>query len=1126
MYKKLLQSRIALLLFGSMLLAVLGNSAALAQGVTTSSINGVVTDDKGGVLPGATVVAIHAPSGTKYGITTNTQGRYNFPAVRIGGPYQITVSFVGFQEQKREIASAELNTPVSANFTLLEEGKQLTEVVVTSARGSIIDSERTGASTNIGRQSFERLPTLSRSFQDFSTLTPQAGPGFSFGGRSQLYNNFSIDGSTANNVFGLSALPGGQSSATPVSIDAIEQLNVSISPFDVTQGSFTGAGVNAVTRSGTNRLEASIYNFGRNQSMVGTKVGGQDVPAANRQDFSFYNRGFRVGGAIVKNKLFFFVNAEKERRSSPAVLFPIGGSDANGIPFQQTQQSADLQRLQTFLTTPNNGKSWTLDPGTLDPFNAINQSTKLLAKIDWNISDNHKLTVRYNQLSSFSDIGPSNSGSNGVNPQSGRQNNVNTIPFSSTWYRINNNLRSIIGELNSTFGNRFANNLQVGFTAFRDFRQGGGGVDTPNFPTVDIAGANGNTLVSFGAEPFTANNLLNQDVIQINDRFDIFLGKHTVSLGTANEIYRFENGFTPAVRGIYSFNSVDDFINNATAPTPANAPTGFTRLYSAVPGVEVPLASFRSAQFGFYAQDAFNATSRLRVTAGLRIDLPTFNDNGLLKNSVVDEMTFANGERIQVEKLPKTTPLWSPRVGINWDVKGDRSLQVRGGTGIFTGRVPFVWISNQISNNGVLFGTVARAGQAANTNFPFSLEPVAQGLPASLTAPAGTPQAATFSINATVPNFRFPQVWRTSFGLDKTLGSGWIATLDAIYTKDINAVIIRDANLAAPAGTLAGDGRPLFGGVAGGNAADLPPFDRRLNDRIVQALVLDNTNRGYSISMTAQIQKKFTRGFEGSLAYTFTDSKDINAQGASTAGTLFSGQAIVGTPNLPNLSFANNLVPHRIVGFAQYRKEYLKFFATTVSLIYTGQNVSNFSYVYVGSPNSEGINNNDLIYVPRNQNEIALVTTNAQDTRSTQQIWDQLNAYIDQDKYLSKRRGQYVERNGAYIPFQHLFNFRLLQDIYIPMANGRRHTFQVSADITNVGNLLNSNWGIAKAVNRTNLLNFVGYETPNTATAATTGRPIYSFAEAAPGQALTSTFVNNFGLASRWQVQLGARYIF
>ncbi|WP_229365646.1 TonB-dependent receptor [Fibrisoma montanum] len=1120
MYKRLLRFRTALMLFGSILSAMLGSSAVLAQGVTTSSINGVVTDQKGEELPGATVVAVLVPSGTRYGTTTNAQGRYNLPAVRVGGPYRITVTYVGYQEQTREIAFVELNTPISANFTLAEEGQQLSEVVITSQRGGIIDSERTGVSTNLRRENFERLPALNRNFTDLSTLTPQAGPGFSFGGRSNLYNNFSIDGSTANNVFGLTALPGGQSGTTPVSIDAIDQLNVSISPYDVSQGSFTGAGVNAVTRSGTNRFEGSAYGFYRNQSFVGRRVEGQEQPQGN---FSFYNVGARLGGPIIKNKLFFFANVEQQRQANPAVLFPIGSTDAQGRPTQQTQQAEQLRQLREFLITPNNGKSWTFDPGSLDNFDQLNQSLKFLVKIDWNISDKHKLTVRYNQLDSFSDVPPSNSGGFTSAPPGGRQNNVNALPYSFSWYRINQNLRSIIGELNSTFGNKFANNLQLGYSAFRDFREGGGGVPTPNFPTVDIVGPNGNTLTTFGAEPFTPNNVLNQDVVQLNDKFDIFLGKHTVSVGTANEFYHFYNGFTPQIRGVYQFNSVQDFIANATNPTQANAPTQYALQYSAVPGTPVPVAEFNAAQLGFYVQDAFSVTKNFRLTGGIRLDIPTYNDDNLLQNRVVETLTFANNERIQVNQLPRTNYLLSPRVGFNWDVLGDRSLQLRGGTGVFTGRVPFVWLSNQVSNNGVFFGTELAQGQANvfTRGFNFRPEPYA---PTSLTGQPGEPLASTFTINATTPNFKFPQVWRSSIGLDKTLPGNWIVTLDAIYSKDINAVYIRDANLADPVGTLAGDGRPVFGNAAGVANVN-PPFDRRINDRIVQALVLDNIQRGYSISLTAQIQKRLTRGLEASLAYTFTDSKDVNAQSASTAGSLYTGQAVVNSPNQPNLSYSNNLVPHRVVGYLQYRFEYLNNLATTIALTYTGQSTGNFSYVYGGNPNNDGISNNDLIYVPRNQNEIVLVTTNAQDTRTPQQIWDQLNAYIEQDPYLSKRRGQYAERNGAFLPWQNLVNFRLLQDFYV-RAGERRHTLQFSAEVVNLLNLVSSNLGLAQSTQRTNLLNFIGYETPNTNTAATTGRPIYTFTEVSPGQALTSSFTNNLTLNSRWQLQLGLRYIF
>ncbi len=1151
MSKQLLQFRAAFLLLGSMLLAVLGGSGVMAQGVTTSSINGVVTDSRNEPLPGATVVAVHAPSGTRYGITTNTQGRYTFPAVRIGGPYQITVTFVGFQTQNRQIQSADLGTPVVANFQLVEEGTQLTEIVVT-APGGIINSERNGASTNIKRESFERLPTISRSFSDFSALTPQAGPGFSFGGRSNLYNNFSIDGATSNNVFGLSATPGGQSNAQPIGIDAIQEISVSLSPYDVSQGSFTGAGVNAVTRSGTNDFQGSAYGFTKNQTLVNKKVDGRNVTLGT---FNYNNAGFRLGGPIIKNKLFFFVNGEYEKSTVPAVTFPAGGSDERGVPYQQTTQIEDLRRLRDFLITPNNGKTWTFDPGTFENFDVPTQSLKFLAKIDWNISDQHKFTIRYNQLNSFRDVAVSNSGGFGSAPTGQRQNNNNALPFSSSWYRINNNLRNIIGELNSTFASgRFANQLQLGYSAFRDFRESAGGGAVPNFPTVDILGASGNTLTTFGPDPFTPNNLLNQDVVQFNDKFDAFLGNHTISIGTANEFYSFNNVFTQQINGVYQYNSVNDFIQNVTNPTSAtaantaasNAATQYLLQYSAILGNPAPAAQWNATQLGFYAQDSYAGFKNLRITAGVRVDIPMFPGNNLLGNVRTDTTTFVNGERTVVNKLPNATPLLSPRIGFNWDVKGDKSLQVRGGAGIFTGRIPFVWISNQVSNNGVFFGTINGSrtnplvtGTGSNTavnlqntgNTPFSPDPNAYA--PQLGAFTGYPAASVFSINATVPNFKFPQVWRTSLGIDKTLPGGFVATLEGIYTKDINAIYLRNANLSNPIGTLAGDGRPLYG-AANASATVAPPNDRRFVDYVDQALILDNVNRGYALSLTAQIQKTTGR-LNGSLAYTYTDSKDINGQTGSTAGGLWTGNAIVGSPNDPNLSYANNWFPHRVVGYASYRFEYAnRKAATTVSMIYEGRNAGNYSYVYGGSPNSDGVNNNDLIYIPRNQNEILLATTNAQDTRTVQQIWEQLNAFIEQDPYLSKRRGQYAERNAALLPWVNFLNMRVLQDFSVNVG-GKRNTIQVSAELNNVLNFLNSGWGLLKTPARTNLIGFSAYETPTLTNAPTDGtysrRSIFTFATNADGSALTDSFINNVNVSnavvnSRWQLQLGLRYTF
>lgn len=1141
MSKKLLHFRAALGLFGSLLLIVLMAGGVMAQGVTTSSINGVITDDKGGELPGATVVAIHIPSGTRYGTVTNNTGRYTFPAVRIGGPYQITVSFVGFQVQTRTIQSADLGVPVEANFKVLEEGKQLSEVVITSQRGSIIDAERTGASTNFKQQSFERLPSLQRSFSDFTNLTPQASGNFSFGGRSNLSNNFSIDGATSNNVFGLSATPGGQSNAQPVSLDAIQEVSVQLAPYDVTQGSFTGAGVNAVTRSGTNEFQGSIYGFTKNQNLANKKVEGVSSPLTS--PFQYTNAGFRVGGPLIKNKLFFFVNAEYENSKSPGVIYPAGSPGTNVY-------ADSLRQLQQFLTTPGTGnKTWTFDPGSYSNYDIPIQNTKFLVKLDWSINDQHKFTIRYNQLNAFRDQNISGSGGFTTSPSGGRSNTINTLPFSNSLYRIKNDLYSIFGELNSTFGKgKFANNLQFGYSALRDIRQSGGGGAVPSFPTVDILNpSTGIVQTSFGPDPFTPNNRLDQDITQLNDRFDLFLGNHTVSLGTANELYHFYNVFTQVINGVYEYNSFGDFFGNATTPTAANSPRRYYQQYSAIAGNPAPAADFRAAQLGFYAQDSYAGVKNLRVTLGLRVDIPVYGNGNFLKNANVDSVSrslipngtstpgFANGEQVDVSKLPKTTPLYSPRIGFNWDILGDKSVQLRGGTGIFTGRVPFVWISNQLSNNGVFFGQILSATKGVSggvtTQYPFS--PDINAVPRTLQQinpnnPSVSPSTANYAINSTVNNFKFPQVFRSNIAVDKTLGGGFVGTLEAIYTKDVNAIFIRDANLANPVGTLAGDGRPLYGAVAGVNATN-SPNDRRLNDRITQALIIDNTNKGYALSLTAQIQKTTGR-LNGSLAYTFTDSKDINAQSASTAGSLYTGNPYVTSPNYPNLSYANNWTPHRVVGYASYRFDYLNALATTLSLTYEGRYAGNFSYIYGGDPNSDGVGNADLIYIPRNQSEILLTTTNVGDTRSSQQIWDQLNAYIEQDPYLKKHRGQYAERNGALLPWANFLNFRLLQDVYVKVG-GKRNTIQFSWEINNVLNFLNSNSGLIKQPARSSLLNFVGYETPNTATSPTTGRPIFTFATNSDATPLSNSYTNNLNINgpvvnSRWQMQFGLRYIF
>ena len=1154
-----------LLLTCSLLLAAV--FGLRAQGITSSSLAGVVTDQKGEALPGANVIAVHVPSGTEYGISTRADGRYNLNGLRVGGPYTVKTSFVGYKDQSQENIFLELGQTLVVNFKLADESTQLQEIVVSGAQDPVLNSEKIGASSNFGAKQMLTLPSIGRDFRDFSALTPQGGTNFSFGGRSNLYNNLTIDGATANNVFGLNPLPGGQSNATPFSIDAIQEITVQLSPYDLRQGSFTGAGISAVTRSGTNELQGSAYYFFRNESFAGKKIDGNDSPIPS---FNFSNTGFRLGGPIIKNKLFFFVNAEFERRTDPAYTFTVRPAGSGSTPASATQTQA------TDDSDPNTGiaglrdfliNRYGYDPGVYRDFNRATESNRYVARFDYNINQQHKLTIRGNITNAFQDVPPSSSGGFVGAPPGGRGNTNNVLSMSSSYYRINNNQYSVTAELNSTFkGGLFTNNLVVGYSAFRDFRQDAGGLTTPGFPLVDILGPNGQNMVTFGPDPFTPNNKLDQDVLQVNDFFSMYLKNHTVTIGTANELYTFNNVFTQLVNGVYRYNSLSEFLLDADPATTALArPAQYTVQFVGVPGGPSATAAKWSAfQAGFFAQDEYTGIKNLKLTGGVRVDVPMYLTD-LPQNNYINSLTFQNGERLRVGGWPDVKPLISPRIGFNWDVKGDRTTQLRGGTGILTGRIPFVWLSNTVSNNGLFFGQVNVAGNAVpfdNTGdgFPYnygqtpytapesSFSNLATGTPQLITNPLdrnfGRP-AVVSSVNVVSKDFKFPQVWRSNIAVDQKLPGGVIGTLEWIYTKDLNAVFMRDANLANPVGTLNGDGRPLFG-ASGGDRAIIAN-DRRVTGDLANqsgALVLDNTNKGYQWSITGQLRKTFNNNFELSAAYTYTDSREINPQSGSTAGGIFTSQSNVFGPNNSGLAFANTLVPHRIVAYGNYRKEYLKNFASTFGFTYIGNSGSNFSYTYNGDVNSDGNTQNDLMYIPRNQSEIVLTPTNAADTRSLDQIWQQLDSYIQQDEYLSKHRGEYAERNAAYTPWVNRLNLSFLQDFYFDVK-GRRNTLQLSLNLQNALNLFDSGAGLVRNPARNQLLNFVGYEQPHTAGtfaqpvanagpantiglpwAPTTGKPVFTFNTAADGTPLSDSYVNDLTAAGRWQLQFGIRYIF
>ena len=1066
------------------------SAAAFAQGVTTSSIVGKVTDQAGAGLPGANIVATHTPSGTTYGTTSVADGRFNIPAMRIGGPYTVKVSFVGYQEKTITDVYLSLGSATNINAQLSEQATELGEVVVSGAKGDIFSSDRTGAATNINKQTLSTMPTISRSINDFTRLTPQAN-GRSFVGSDARFNNITIDGSYFNNSFGLADQPGGRTGSTPVSLDAIEEVQVNIAPFDVRQAGFVGAGVNAVTRSGTNEFSGSAFYNLRNESFVGDKAKGKDVITNN---FNVTQAGFRLGGPIIKDKLFFFANAEVERRTDPGTNFRAnkGGEPVTGNVTRVLE--TDLDALSKYMAD-NFGYA----TGPYQGYDNETKSDKYLIKFDYNINQNHKLSVRYNYLNSETDVLASNSSSLGFG---NRRSNLQALNYQNTNYIQTEKIQSVIGELNSRFGNKISNQIIAGYTYQNEDRASRGDF----FPLVEIQNA-GTTYISMGFEPFTPNNKLNYKTYQFQDNLTYFMDKHTITAGVNFERFEYENVFFPGSQSVYVYNSLADFytdandyLNNTTNPISVRR---FQLRYSALPGGAEPVQPTKVNYFGFYAQDEFEPINGLKITAGIRADIPKFENTGFT-NTTVESLTFrdqaGNDVKLNTAQLPESKMLISPRLGFNYDVFGDRSTQVRGGTGLFTGRPVFVWISNQIGNNGVLTGFI----QSDNTtSYPFNPDQGAY-IPANPTLPSSAELAVTD------PDFKFPQVWRSNIAVDQKLPLGLIGTVEFIYSQDINGISYYNANLpAAQAGFASPDGRQRW-------------TNFRQNAYASSAEVLTNTKEGYSQSLSFKIEKPLTKGFSGMAAYNFGRAKNVINPGSIARGT-WTGNPISGDPNNPFLRYSNDDQRHRIIAALNYRKEYAGFGATQISLFWEARNQGRFSYTYSNDMNGDG-GFNDLIYIPRSTSEMFFETytpTGASSAYTAQQQALDWDKYITQDEYLNANRGKYAERNGALFPWVYRADLSIAQEFYIE-AGGKRNTLQLRFDIFNVGNMLNDKWGVGYTTANTRALQ---YRSVNAQ-----GQPVFRLAPqfVSGGQVvpLRETFVTGTSLADVWQAQFGIRYIF
>ncbi len=1026
------------------------------------------------------MIATHLPSGTTYGNATRDNGQFDLLNMRIGGPYEIKVSFVGYETFVENNVQLALGKTYETRVTLSEGGAQkLNEVVVRGNRDGQINPDRTGAVTNISSTAIRTLPTISRSQEDFTRLTPQAS-GQSFGGRNTLYNNFSLDGSIFNNSFGLdSPTPGGQTGSQPVSLDAIEQIQVSLAPYDVRQGGFTGAGINAVTKSGTNDFKGTAYTFFRNENLIGERIEGAKV---QNPDLQFNQSGFALGGPIIKNKLFFFTNAELTRQTDPGQTFRPATSAAEAQQAQSGQLNGVSRVLQSDLDLIRQRLQsvYGYDPGVYQGFNYRTYSDKILAKLDWNVNPSNTFSIRYNYLKSYREQGPHPIA---IAPSS-RVPGVNTLQFSNSGYTINNNLNSIVAELNSTFGNgKFSNKAQASYSAFRDKR------DLPSstfFPQIDIT-QGGTTYTTVGTEQFSANNLLNQNIYQFTDNLSYFAGAHIITGGVNYERFNFVNGFNLQRYG-YQRLEVDSLLKYTQPGQP-----GFLDLNArAADGGRAPIkqVDVTVAQLGLYVQDEYQVNPALKLTLGVRADMPIYSTD-VAPNPQISAATFQNSKgeatKVDVSEFPSSKPLFSPRLGFNYTSQGDGAkTQIRGGTGIFTGRIPFVWISNQ----------------ASNSQFDFAPPPFG---------------GSTFQINSTGRDFRFPQVWRSNLAIDQELPGGIIGTIEAIYSKDRNAAIHRNYNLVTPTQQLAGaDNRLIY--PASGPRIN-PVFNgpgNTFTSLNAGVIALENTNKGYQYSLTGQLRKEFANGFYATGAYTYSQAKDITSNPGEIAGDAFQRLPVVSNPNQPQLAFSDFGLQHRFIAAAGRRFAYADDkLATTVGFFFEAGQGNRFSYTYAGDLNRDGISGNDLIFVPASPDQVNLVpyTTSTGQVVTAAQQWQQLDAYINQDDYLSTRRGQYAERNGALSPWYTQLDAKLAQDFSIKTSGGRKNTLQLSLDILNLGNLLNRSWGNRQFVGNNRLIETnYSVATPNT--------PEYTF------RGGNQTFFTSTDLASRWRAQVGVRYIF
>lgn len=1086
-------------------ISMLAGTLAYAQ-VTTSSMNGRVADEKGEPVVGAAVVATHEPSGTVYGAIVNQNGQYTINGMRSGGPYKVEVSSVGYNSIVFKDVTLQLAETYNLNATLKESTEFLEQVVVIGTAKSKFSNERTGAATNIDNSQITALPTVSRSITDVTRLSPYGGNGMSFGGADGRTANFTVDGANFNNNFGLNSnLPGGGS---PISIDAIEELQVVISPFDVRQTNFIGGGVNAITKSGTNTFKGTAYVYHKNENLRGDAVDGTEITGARAKDRKT-TYGFTLGGPIVKNKLFFFVNFEYVKTPTVANRWrgsEDGVADANNYISRTTL--ADLQKVSDFVRD-----TYGYNTGSYTSFPADESNRKVLARIDWNINEKNHLALRYNYTLNKGWNAPNATSMDGGTRASGSRTSQYAMSFANSMYAIDNLVHSVSLDLNSRISDKLSNQFLATFSKLDDVRS----TNSDEFPFIDILDGNEQNYMALGYELFTWNNAVHNTIANVRDDLTWYLGNHKVTAGLRYEYQMADNAYMRNGTGYYRYKTLDDFLNGA-APEIVNLTYGYN-------GEKNPAARVRFNQASIYAQDEWSAKENFKLTYGVRIDGLFFNNSDLVTNNAIKALSYypknKNFEETHIDtgKWPGAQVAISPRVGFSWDVFKDKSLKVRGGTGLFSGRLPLVFFTNMPTNSGsVQYQAQINASNAAKKGFSMSefagglvkdangkattdalyKKIISLGYPADYKPEDGTVPSSVCAVDH---KFKMPQVWKTSVAVDYSFPTSFpfSASVEGIYNKTINGVMISDWSMMDA------------GGFAKFNGVDNRPIYPDTFRTGTKAFVLENTHKGYGYTASASVNMSPIPELDIMAAYTHTVSKEITSMPGSAAESAFTYVPTYEGPNYIKLHNSINVIPDRFVASVTHNDHCGNHF----SLIYeTWRGANNYSYMTTNDMNGDGYAY-DAIYIPTDAQ-----VSNGDFRFVSDSDRDRFMAFVHKDKYLKKHQGEYAEAYSVYAPWVHRVDFSYKHDFKIK-AGKTTNVLQLGFDIKNLMNLFNSSWGVMKIINpaigtEARILKYEGVDSEGYAT--------FSTPKGVNGD--VKTFTPNHAIGQCWYASIGIKYMF